>query len=74
MAIAIGSVYSTLFLLYFYIANNHDAIIQKFGYAQLWEIGAWSLLTLAALSPIVAIAAATLSMNEIVDLKKVEKS
>ncbi|MFD1552212.1 hypothetical protein DNU06_00055 [Putridiphycobacter roseus] len=74
LAIATGSVYSTLFLLYFYIANNHDAIIAKFGYGQLWEIGAWSLLTMAALSPIIAIAAATLSMNEIVDLKKVPKS
>jgi CysZ protein len=70
LAIAIGSVYSILFLLYFYITNNRTTIIAEYGYDHLWEIASWFLLTLAALSPIVAIVAATISMHEVVDLKK----
>lgn len=70
LAISIGSIYSILFLLYFYITNNRTDLISTFGYSQLWEIGSWFLLTLAALSPIIAIAAATLSMHEVVDLQK----
>ncbi len=70
LAISIGSIYSILFLLYFYIANNSNSLIVTYGYRQLWEIGSWFLLTLAALSPIIAITAATLSMNEVVNLKK----
>ena len=70
LAIAIGSIYSILFLLYFYITNNRPSLISTYGYAQLWEISSWFLLTLAALSPIVAITAATLSMHEVVGLKK----
>ena len=70
LAIAIGSIYSILFLLYFYITNNRTDLISVYGYERLWEIGSWFLLTLAALSPIIAITAATLSMHEVVDLKK----
>lgn len=70
LAISIGSVYSTLFLLYFYIINNKTQLISNYGYESLWEIGSWSLLTFAALSPILAITAATLSMNEVVKLQK----
>jgi CysZ protein len=74
LAIAIGSIYSTLFLMYFYITNNRVSLIASYGYEQLWEISSWFLLTLAALSPIIAIAAATLSMNEVVNLKKIQPS
>lgn len=70
LAIAIGSVYSILFLFYFYISNNKPDLVANFGLAQLWDALSWILLTLAALSPIVAISAATLSMHEIVDLQK----
>lgn len=70
LAISIGSVYSTLFLLYFYITKNRTQLITEFGYESLWEIGSWTLLTLAALSPILAISAATLSMNEVIKFKK----
>lgn len=70
MAIAVGSIYSILFLMYFYITNNRGDLIAAYGYDRLWEVGSWFLLTLAALSPIIAIAAATLSMHEVVNLKK----
>ncbi|MFK8038421.1 MAG: EI24 domain-containing protein [Crocinitomicaceae bacterium] len=72
LAISIGSVYSTLFLLYFYITNNRTTLISEYGYEGLWEIGSWGLLTFAALSPILAITAATLSMNDVVKFKKTE--
>jgi len=74
LAIAIGSIYSILFLLYFYITNNRADLIAAYGFDMLWEIASWILLTLAALSPIIAIVAATLSMHQIVNLKKNTKS
>ena len=68
LAISIGSIYSILFLLYFYITNTQAELVESIGYPFLWTSLSWTLLTLAALSPIVAITAATLSMHEIVDL------
>lgn len=69
LAISIGSIYSVLFLFYFYITNNQLFLVEQFGNKVLWDILSWTLLVLAALSPIFAISAATLAMHEIVDLK-----
>ncbi len=70
LAISIGSIYSILFLFYFYITNNKAVLVADYGYGFLWDVLSWTLLSLAALSPIIAISAATISMHEIVDLKK----
>ena len=70
LAIAIGSIYSTLFLFYFYITNKKAELVADFGMETLWDTLSWLFLILAALSPILAISAATLSMHEMLNVEK----
>jgi len=69
LAISIGSVYSIFFLMYFYVYKNFNEIAGS-GMQIGWSVVLIALLIIAALTPILAITSATLSMNEL--LKKEE--
>jgi len=69
LAISIGSVYSIFFLGYFYISKNYETLATD--QTILWNILLMTLLFLTALTPILAITSATLSMQEL--LKKEAK-
>lgn len=70
LAISIGSVYSIFFLFYFYFYNHYNELTTDFQSRVFWSIVIVILLILAALTPILSITVATLSMNE---LDKIEK-
>ncbi len=70
LAISIGSVYSIFFLFYFYIFNNYDSLATGVQSRIFWGVAIVILLVLAALTPILAITAATLSMNELDNVNK----
>lgn len=70
LAISIGSVYSIFFLFYFYIFNNYDSLATGVQSRIFWGAAIIILLVLAALTPILAITAATLSMNELDNVNK----
>jgi CysZ protein len=67
LAISIGSVYSVFFLMYFYVYKNFNEIAGS-GTQIGWSVVLVFLLIIAALTPVLAITSATLSMNEL--LKK----
>lgn len=69
LAISIGSVYSICFLLYFYVTKNFSQFSIDTTTQVYWTGIVIVLLILAAISPILAITSATLSINEI-DRKK----
>ncbi|MGV6861065.1 MAG: EI24 domain-containing protein [Putridiphycobacter sp.] len=70
LAISIGSVYSIFFLMYFYIYNNYEFLASNLQERIFWGGLIIILLIIAALTPILAITAATLSMNELSKLEK----
>ena len=70
LAISIGSIYSIFFLLYFYVDKNIDSISASYGMYFGWYILSKSLLVIAALTPVLAITSATLSMNELLKKEK----
>jgi CysZ protein len=70
LAISIGSVYSICFLIYFYISNNFSAFTTDTNTQIYWTIVLIISLLFAALTPILAITSATLSMNELIKKKK----
>jgi len=65
LAISIGSVYSIFFLFYFYIFNNYNSLAVDLQSRIFWGGAIIVLLILSALTPILAITSATLSMNEL---------
>ena len=69
LAISIGSVYSTFFLLYFFVSKNFNTLTTDTSTQILWSIILILLLLLAALSPILAITSSTLSMHELLKHK-----
>lgn len=69
LAISIGSVYSIFFLLYFYVSKNFTALATDTVSQVIWTSTLIILLIMAALSPILAIASSTLSMNELLKHK-----
>jgi CysZ protein len=73
LAIAIGSLYSIFFLLYFYINTHYNEFITNNNSRIIWGTIRYTLLAIAALTPILAITAATLSMNEIDEIEKKQK-
>lgn len=73
LAISIGSVYSIFFLFYFYIFNNYNILATDLQSRVFWAGTIIVLLILAALTPILAITAATLSMNELDNVEKKQK-
>ncbi len=73
LAISIGSVYSIFFLFYFYIYNNYNSLATDFQSRIFWAGVIIILLIFAALTPILAITAATLSMNELDNVEKNKK-
>jgi CysZ protein len=69
LAISIGSVYSIFFLMYFYVYKNFNELAgsgMQFG----WSVTLIVLLIIAALTPVLAITSATLSMNELIKKEK----
>jgi len=70
LAISIGSVYSIFFLLYFYVSKNFSTLATDTVTQIIWTILLLTLLVFAALTPILAITSATLSMNELLKSKK----
>ena len=69
LAMSIGSVYSIFFLMYFYLQKNFDEIAGS-GIQIGWNVLLYTLLIVAALTPILAITSATLSMNELLKKEK----
>lgn len=69
LAISIGSIYSIFFLMYFYVYKNFNEIAGS-GMQIGWSVILVILLTIAALTPILAITSATLSMNELLKKEK----
>lgn len=69
LAIAIGSVYSIFFLLYFYVSKNFSTLSTDTTTQIIWTFVLVLLLIIAALTPILAITSATLSMNELLKKK-----
>jgi len=69
LAISIGSVYSIFFLMYFYVDKNFNEIAGS-GMQIGWTVVLIVLLIVAALTPILAITSATLSMNELLKIEK----
>ena len=69
LAISIGSVYSIFFLMYFYVYKNFNELAGS-GMQIGWSVTLIVLLIIAALTPILAITSATLSMNELLKKEK----
>lgn len=65
LAISIGSIYSIFFLLYFYVTKNFNTFSTDTATQILWSGIVIILLIFASISPILAIASATLSIHEI---------
>ncbi len=72
LAIAIGSVYSILFLSYKWVSQEYSHLPSDNGTQILWGTILIITLFLAAIAPILAITSATLSMHELLDLGKNE--
>ena len=70
LAISIGSVYSIFFLIYFYISKNFNTLATDTNTQVIWSLILFTFLLIAALTPILAITSATLSMNELLKNKK----
>jgi len=70
LAISIGSVYSIFFLLYFYVSKNFSSLATDTTTQIVWTVLLLMLLIFAALTPILAITSATLSMNELLKSKQ----
>jgi CysZ protein len=73
LAISIGSIYSIFFLFYFYLFNNYNAFAVDLQSRILWGGIIILLLIMSALTPILAITSATLSMNELDKIEKKQK-
>jgi CysZ protein len=73
LAISIGSIYSMFFLFYFYLFNNYNTYAIDLQSRVLWGGVIILLLVMSALTPILAITSATLSMNELDKIEKKQK-
>ena len=72
LAVAIGSVYSILFLSFFWVFRSFGNFATDTGTQLFWGTILVITFILAALAPILAITSATLSIHELVDLGKNE--
>lgn len=68
LAVAIGSVYSILFLCFFWVFRGFDHYAIDTGTQLFWGTILVITFLLAAVAPILAITSATLSIHELVDL------
>ena len=73
LAISIGSIYSISFLLYFYVFKNFSTFPLDTTSQIIWTTLLFTLLIFAAISPILAITSATLSMYELLNSKSTSK-
>lgn len=73
LAISIGSIYSIFFLLYFYVFKNFSTFPLDTTSQVFWTFILFGLLIFAAISPILAITSATLSMHELLKSKSRSK-
>ena len=70
LAVAIGSIYSIFFLSYHAVRWQFETLSTDTATQLLWGSVLAVTFVLAAVAPIIAIASATLSMHEVVDLNK----
>lgn len=70
LAVAIGSIYSVFFLSYHGVLHKFSSLGTDTATQLLWGTVLVITFLLAVIAPIIAIASATLSMHELVDLSK----
>jgi CysZ protein len=70
LAVAIGSIYSVFFLSYHAVLRQFDTLSTDTTTQLIWGTVLVITFLLAVIAPIIAIASATLSMHELVDLGK----
>jgi len=70
LAVAIGSIYSIFFLSFHFVYRQFDTLSTDTPTQLFWGTILVITFLLAAVAPIIAITSATLSMHEIVNLKK----
>jgi CysZ protein len=73
LAISIGSIYSIFFLCYFYVFKNFSDFPTDTTSQVIWTSILFGLLIIAAITPILAIASATLSMHELLKINDESK-